>query len=384
MNIKIKKIRVYIVCAALFSSTVAILVFLYFVTIVLRGLPLYPNLNANPLKPMDERGGLSVGKVFDFNPAVGLVGAKNGRGAFLVARGEPVPVWHDKHGFRVTEDQVVQEEINEKTILFLGDSFSYGQLVLAEDSFAYISAEGLGASALNAAVPGHGLSSMVLQARKFIPDKKPDYVVIQYSPWLVSRALSDTVSGTRGLVKSPYFFERKSGAIDVYPPPFSPSLSMIERMERYKFSAVSNYDRASFIYRVAIPSFIKRDFDQTFYNMMVFLGRRPELIWDAGRITDFSYKEISDIAISNGAEVYILLLGFVSNFSVPLWLFPEGARVIDAHSAMIANLDTQTESEYVSRYFHFRGEPPEPVDGHPNEDAHKVIAEAILTALSEE
>ena len=46
------------------------------------------------------------------------------------------------------------------------------------------------ANGINAGVPSWGLGHMVLLAREVVPRIKPDILVVQYSEWLVDRALS--------------------------------------------------------------------------------------------------------------------------------------------------------------------------------------------------
>jgi lysophospholipase L1-like esterase len=45
-------------------------------------------------------------------------------------------------------------------------------------------------------------------------------------------------------------------------------------------------------------------------------------------------------------------------------------------------LGEHTQSDYQLAYGHWRGEPPQLLDTHPNAVAHGRIAEAILQALS--
>lgn len=374
--------RKYFLGGVLAFLCIIFLFVIYFVTVVARGLMLYPNINETPVRPLDQRGAVTTGRVFEFDPVVGIVTARNGQGEFLIAKGEPVPVLHDKNGFRVLEG--TSEIKPEKSMLFLGDSFTYGQLVSTKNNFATISARQLGIESLNAAVPGHGLAHMLLQARKFIPKYEPDFVIIQYSPWLVSRATQDSAFTSNGLIMAPYFFEDQDGSIEVHPAPFSPSNALFELSDKYKLSVPSFSDKVSFLFEVAVPFFIKRDVDFSFYNVKSFLGLQPEPLEDGARIIEFAYDEISSVTKKNGGKVFILVLGMPFDFQVPLWLLPPEIAVINAHSTMVSLLNPKTANEYARQYHQWRGEPPELVDGHPNENAHRLIANDIVESLKVE
>ena len=86
--------------------------------------------------------------------------------------GESVPAIHDEDGFRIPYELETTSRSGLK-ILFLGDSLTFGYGVPAEKTFSYLTAEQLGVSAMNAGVPGWGLSQILLRAQDEIPDDGP-------------------------------------------------------------------------------------------------------------------------------------------------------------------------------------------------------------------
>jgi hypothetical protein len=60
------------------------------------------------------------------------------------------------------------------------------------------------------------------------------------------------------------------------------------------------------------------------------------------------------------------------------------AKVIDAHQRLIDQLPMPEVLAFQRLYCHWRGEPPELIDYHPNARAHRIIAEAILEQLARE
>ena len=94
------------------------------------------------------------------------------------------PVRFDKRGFRIPATGQEPADRTGSRLLYLGDSFTHGYGVTAEETFAYRTAKQLGASVMNAGVAGWGLAQMVMRARQTIPSIKPDKVIVQYSTWL--------------------------------------------------------------------------------------------------------------------------------------------------------------------------------------------------------
>jgi hypothetical protein len=62
---------------------------------------------------------------------------------------------------------------------------------------------------------------------------------------------------------------------------------------------------------------------------------------------------------------------------------PNNAIVVEAHSALLNRLPTMDKQSYQRESNHWRGDPPSLVDGHPNENVHRVIAEKIVTQMVE-
>ena len=95
-----------------------------------------------------------------------------------------------------------------------------------------------------------------------------------------------------------------------------------------------------------------------------------------------AYGEISKVAEENGVKLIIVILGEDHQpVSVQKDLLPNHAVVVDAHSALLNRLPTMDIQSYQREYNHWRGDPPSLVDGHPNEKAHRIIAEKIVNQI---
>ena len=79
--------------------------------------------------------------------------------------------------------------------------------------------------------------------------------------------------------------------------------------------------------------------------------------------------------------VIVILGGDHRPVEAPLGLFPPEALVVDAHAALLAQLGVSSEAAYFEQFGIWRGEPPELVDRHPNESAHRIIAGEIIAAI---
>jgi hypothetical protein len=55
--------------------------------------------------------------------------------------------------------------------------------------------------------------------------------------------------------------------------------------------------------------------------------------------------------------------------------------VVRAQEVLNGRVPEATKEAYQRRFAHWRGQPPELVDTHPNSAAHEIIADAIVAAI---
>ncbi|WP_447964654.1 hypothetical protein [Nitrospira sp. Ecomares 2.1] len=120
----------------------------------------------------------------------------------------------------------------------------------------------------------------------------------------------------------------------------------------------------------------------TKYTLAKFLRLTNGPTKNRSAVIQDAYKEIANMAEQNNARMIIVILG-ENHLPVPISkdLFPRNAVVIDAHSELLNRLPTIDEKSFQRHYNHWRGEPPTLVDTHPNELAHKIIAEMITLQM---
>jgi hypothetical protein len=363
-----KKILFY---ALLFLIPSVIIGTIYTGLIVYRVKPLYSYVKSK------QRGW--SGKVHKADPELGFVPIPGAQGEHVFPVGSIIPMQYDPAGFR-TPFGKKQPALTRPLVLSLGCSFTYGDAVHAEDTYSYLLGRYLGGTSLNAGVCSYGLSQMLLLARKLIPAYKPDFLVVQYSPWLVDRAVSRMAETYFGKIPTPYFYEQNG--LKIQSPVFQTIVPDLP-VDYYRKSQPGVVDFISFVWKVGVPMFVHDDYHMAVYGTKKLMRMVPNPATDAKLIANSTYREIADIAKRNNARLVILILGSDDNpVRFLLDQLPPDVIVVNAHEALLAKLPVQDRDTYRREYNHWRGNPPVPIDAHPNEKAHKIIAEEIVRKIS--
>jgi len=239
----------------------------------------------------------------------------------------------------------------------------------------------LGGSTKNAGVGSYGLSQMVILAKRLIPRHQPDYVIVQYSTWLVNRAVSVFAPAYFGKLPSPYYSGDEN--LVIRPPIFQ--AKMVEfQMDKYRNSREGVGDFLSFLWNVGLPLFLHDDFNMSVYTLAGIFKLNEQPTTNHRAVIQHAYGEIHSVAEKNGATLIIVILGnTIHPVPVQRDLLPKNVIVVDAHKAMLERLPTKDTNSYRKHYYHWRGNPPRIVDAHPNEKAHRIIAETIISQLFE-
>jgi len=328
----------------------------------------------------DQRGW--SGKVHEAHKELGFAPIPNSRGLEIMPIGLAIPMRYDKDGFRIpVEDQLITKNIH-PVVLTLGCSFTYGAATLAENTFPYLVGNYLGGSTKNAGVCSYGLSQMVIIAKQLIPRHNPDYVIVQYSPWLVKRAIRPFAPSYYGKVPNPYYTE-EDGNLAIKPPVFQVKVFELP-IDNYRNSQEGFFDFFSFLGNVGLPLFLHDDFNMTAYTLAKILRLKDRPTKNRSAVIQHAYGEISKVADQNGAKLIIVILGEDHQpVQVQKDILPNNAIVVDAQSALLNRLTTMDKQSYQKEYSHWRGDPPILVDGHPNGNAHRIIAEMIVSQMVE-
>jgi len=319
------------------------------------------------------------GKVHEAHRMLGFSPIPNSRGSEIMPIGPDIPMRFDKDGFRIPMDDTLHTEHIHPIVLTLGCSFTYGAATPAKKTFPYLVGNYMGGSTKNAGVCGYGLSQMVIIAKQLIPGHNPDYVIVQYSPWLVKRAVRSFAPSYYGKIPNPYYAEE--GNLAIKPPVFQTKIYDLP-LDHYRNSPVGFFDFFSFFGNVGWPLFLHDDFNMTAYTLAKLLSLKDRPTKNRSAVIQYAYGEIFKLTEQNGAKLIIVVLG--ENYHpVPVQkdLFPTDALLVDAQGELLNRLSTIDENSYQKQYSHWRGDPPRLVDGHPNEYAHRIIAETIVSQI---
>jgi hypothetical protein len=320
---------------------------------------------------------------FAFDPELGHVPVPNYRGTMRSRTGPPLPIAHDENGHRIPVDQPTPPGTERPLVLALGCSFTYGYCCLAEEAFPYLVGRRLKGKSVNAGVSGYGLAQIALVAKRLIPKYKADYVLIQYSPWLLDRAIEPTPKHMTARLTAPFYYERPGGVLAVQPPVFRPFVRGLSTLS-YADTEESLSESLRFQYRVALPLYLHDDWDMILYNSKTCLGLLPKPApW--GGLAPRVYREIADLCEAANSRMVIVALGNrITPTPIPESFSRLPALVVRPDLALRSRLDQKTEESYSKAYMHWRGSPPVLVDRHPNSLAHSIMADEIVAAIKAE
>jgi hypothetical protein len=295
-----------------------------------------------------------------------------------------IPVRYDENGFRVPMQHDTAATNLSRSLLTLGGSFTEGFACAAEDTYPYLLGEKLGARTLSAGFGAYGLGQMLILARRLIPERKPAYVIVQYSPWLISRALNEYAPNDIGKRPQPFFYRRPDGRLDLHGPVF--------RTSAFDYPVADVRDHpggrrhfAAFLFRVGFPFFVSNDLQVGLFRLKQALGVVPRPDDNRLEVLRYAYGEMSRLCRETGSTMVVCSLAHPWDLPRPeeveILKAMDGVIFVDAWGALTNALpDTATET-YEQAYAHYRGDPPVHVDGHPNPAAHAMIADAIARKI---
>jgi hypothetical protein len=315
------------------------------------------------------------GKVLASDPMLGYCPIPGSAGIELVPQDPGIPGRFDADGFRIPFDQPIDCKDGSPSVLTLGCSYTYGLGCPAEETFPSLLSRSTGSRVMNGGTSGYGLAHMLILAQRMIPKHRPNYVVVQFSPWLVLRAQCFYAWGHQfETVPVPYFWETSAGELQVHPPTFRSKLLTIS-VDPYRAGPASTGDFLSFLLKASGPLLIHDDINILAHRLKRIAGIIPPPSADQPRIVRFAYAEIGALCREYGARMLVLILGSNPNpvdyqgvDRIP------GVTIVDAHTAMLERLPERTEDAYRRKYGHWKGDPPVFVDYHPNATAHRIIA----------
>lgn len=351
---------------ALFFLFVGVLAYLTW--IALRTVRMYRAAKTGP--------GMSS-NLYGYDPILGHALVPGARGAQFLSVGPDVPIRVDDRGFRAPVDD--RPESHRPLVLSLGCSFTFGVACRAEDAYPYLVGQMLGGSSINAGVPSYGLQQMLIRARDLVPRYRPDYVIVQLSPWLVQRAQTPFAPTYSGKLACP-FFTSKNGRVEISPPPFR-TLMFDLPASAYRKTRSGLTDFLSFGAKVGVPLFLHDDLCMGEYWVRRAVGRVPSPAADGLQVVDTVFDEISEICRRNQAELLTLVLTVEPLYGPAVLPSRRDLTLVKVDDAIFEGAPDQSRESYLKFCGQWRGNPPVLVDPHPNERTHRIMAGCIVRAI---
>lgn len=369
-----KKKKVFFYAVAL-CIPLAFFCVVYISYVAYRSAYMYQNIKTN------QRGW--KGSVHAADAELGFSPVPNSYGAHVFPIGPDIPMRYDEDGFRVPIEAEGSSKYPRPLILSLGCSFTYGDATYAKDTYPVLVGQSLKGTSKNAGVCSYGLSQMLLLAKKLIPIYKPDYLLVQYSTWLVRRAQSPFAPSYYGKLPTPFFYE-KDNSFALNSPIFLAKMEL--PVQRYRNTPDNLMDALSFFVNVGFPLFFHDDFNMLKYTIDRVIGTVPNPTKAREELIKHVYREINNVAKEHGAKLVIVVLGNNAKaVEVNDLSFPSDAVFVNAQEALLRRITIKNNSvnndDYKKEYAHWRGSPPKVVDYHPNETAHKIIADTIVSEI---
>lgn len=295
--------------------------------------------------------------------------------------GRPVPLAFDENGFRIPLSAPPKIHSAKRIgLLFLGDSFTFGAACYAEETFPYLVSQKTGLTYINAGVSNYGLAQILILAERWIPALQPQYVIVQYSPWLASRGISMFAPVNFFLLPIPYFAKKHNTYI-VEPPVYNSHLKFRD-VAQLKSAYRGRY--LKFFIREALPFSLQELWNYLKTQWLLLSGKRLRPATDPLDVEKYAYNKIKTIAEQNNATLIILTLGDLEYSKNSRYLFADAnIKSADADDALDAFLRTSASKDYCTEFCHWMvvGHQKILIDAHPNPIAHKIIAESIVEAI---
>jgi hypothetical protein len=292
------------------------------------------------------------------------------------------PIRFDTQGFRIPESVVSTAEKQAwDRDLFLGCSFTFGDYVLAENTYPFLTAEKLHHTCLNAGASAYGFGQMIQIADSLIPKQKFHYVFIQLSPWLSERAMNINGPTFYGYRPFPFFSDKDKG-FQLNPPVYS-TLMYANRIWRQ--TPQSYLEKWHFTLTDGLKIEIVDYYAFKMAQIKMKLGLVPKPTLQKRALELFFYDYVIDLCLKNGAVPILLKVRYPEQ---------EGAALIQhlSQKAKIIDLDSPLAEKQVTKHlsfdqlfaiYHVQNRDSILFDNHPNPYAHQLFAEKIGQTLLE-
>ncbi|MDD5528936.1 MAG: hypothetical protein PHX21_02780 [bacterium] len=322
------------------------------------------------------------GKIWQSDEILGFKSVPNATGLETFSLGGDIPIRFDKNGFRVPVSYDSTAEMKRPLLLFLGCSFTFGAVCLAEESFPYLVSESTKGYSINTGLCGGGLTQMLLLSKDLIPLYKPDFVIVQYSQWLTQRATSLGAPTYFSKIPTPYISKTKDGKNVISPRAFN-SKTFEVNVDKFKKTKKGLKDYTCFLFEIGIPLYSYNGYYIITTILKKICGIVPSPNKDYKDVEQFVFSNIYEICKKNNSKMIILNLGDIQYSQNSHNLISPDSDIIfaEADSLLLCRLKSPDDYDKEYKHWYFNGKDSILKDPHPNQKAHKIIAETIIGSI---
>ena len=290
-----------------------------------------------------------------------------------------IKVLTDSIGFRGLEKNhyIKSDTMN----LFLGCSYTFGDYIRSEEGFPYKTSKLLNQNFLNAGGSAYGLGQMKDLFDNLTKKYKFNFVFIQLSPWLVSRAIDLNGPTFYGYRPFPYFSDyRNTFRLN------NPAYTVCQNFNKNDFWRNKNtyLDKLHFLITTGFNVEIKDYFNFKITTLKVFLGLIPSPTKKRNELEIYFYDYIIKKCKKLNLKPVVLKLSLKDeNYNRKLLnLISQNALLIDLDKAEIENYKTKNSEKNKIYYLDKKGVKIF-YDNHPNEIVNTIYSEYIYNKILE-
>lgn len=317
------------------------------------------------------------------DPHLGLCLAQNATGYYHLPSKENILIATDSLGLRSPIYRVnIKASDSAKKILFLGDSFTFGDAVEFNNTFPGILSNSPNYSVSNAGVGGHGYIHYEIRLPELLEKLTPDIVAIQLSPHSAKRSITGELPAYLH-IPIPYYLIIEDSLIIKYPPYQTNYFETSELIATYinKEKNIKNF--VSFTTDIAFELYkfqYANDLKSIFKKEQKLKATNSNI----NKIEHHFVEHAIGLSLINGFKIIFYNIGYppdqfdmirsyYSNLS-------EKVEFINLERSLLENLNQEENFDFA--YRHWCCQPPMIIDYHYNDRAHKVMADAFIRLLS--
>lgn len=353
---------------------ISFLILLYSTNLVFRAYEAYKYLMAENMTGIE-------GVEYQADDVLGFKPVPNAMVFETYITGNKVPVAYNSNGFRVALSDVSKINVSNRTgLLFLGCSFTFGAGCCAEETFPYLVSKETNLPYINAGISSYGLAHMLILAEKLIPEYKPDYVIVQYSPWLVSRSVNMFAPVNFFSLPAPYFAEKNNNIV-LELPVYN---SYLKYFDAQQIKSLYKDKFCEFLFKEAVVFSFYEIWSYLKTQFLLITGQRLRPATNLTEVERYTYNKIRTIAEKYGATLIVLNLGDIEYSKNSRHLFSDkNVYFAEADLSLSEFLKTTSSKDYYMEFCHWKPASGNSIviDYHPNPKAHRLIADSITKEI---